>query len=243
MQLPPLEPHRGVETVLMDIDDTLWENNLYFIKSIRTLAHLGSRVGYTAKAVEHLLNRMEDRVIPQYGLGYDSYEFSYMQAVVALIHSGKRPDLAGEFSARARRSLHELRYHPIQWIGGVLITLPELTRRFPTIIVTKGSPRDQLAKVNRCGMAHLFKAAEVVPHKNPDCYAEVLTRHGLDPARTVMVGNSPRSDINQARRVGLRTVYIPHALTWYREMEPIRAEGPRNITIDCFDQLLDVLEK
>ena len=36
-----------------------------------------------------------------------------------------------------------------------------------------------------------------------------------------MVGNSPKSDINPALRVGLRAVFIPHSDTWILEHEPL----------------------
>jgi putative hydrolase of the HAD superfamily len=240
MDLHP-EPHRGVRNVLLDLDDTLWENNLYFIRSLDLLLAVGRSLGYTAAAVTHTVNRMEDRNIPVMGFGYDSYNASYLQALRALVHGAGAGDRHAGYSVLAHRMLHELRHHPIDWLPGVRETLPALTAAYRTIVVTKGNPRDQMAKVHRSGIGHLFAAVEVVPHKNPQCYQAVLARHGLDPAKTVMVGNSPRSDINMARRAGMRTVYIPHRLTWYREMEPILADGPRNLVIGRFDELPGVL--
>lgn len=41
-----------------------------------------------------------------------------------------------------------------------------------------------------------------------------------------MVGNSPKSDINPALRVGMYAIYIPYADTWkldYEEIEPVEA--------------------
>jgi len=36
-----------------------------------------------------------------------------------------------------------------------------------------------------------------------------------------MIGNSPRSDINPAMKIGLNAVYIPHQHTWTLEHEPV----------------------
>ena len=48
----------------------------------------------------------------------------------------------------------------------------------------------------------------------------------MDPERTWMVGNSPKSDVNPALAAGLNAVFIPHAHTWVLEKEDIREAGP-----------------
>ena len=44
----------------------------------------------------------------------------------------------------------------------------------------------------------------------------------MDPERTWMIGNSPKSDINPALEAGLRAVFVPHAHTWVLEKQEIR---------------------
>jgi len=233
----------GVETVLMDIDDTLWENNIFFLASLAWLCRAGRRCGHADRATISILNHWENFNIGAKGYGYDSYAASMEMAVAALVsrNGGRYRHLHAEFNAGVRRWTRFLKSHPIQWRAGVAETLPELTRRFRVIIVTKGHQGDQMAKVDRCGLKHLFHGAEVVPHKYPDCYRRVIAKYDLNPASTVMVGNSPRSDINMAKRAGLRTVYIPHPRTWFREVESILTDDPPTIEAEAFPQLLEVL--
>ncbi len=235
------ETFNGVDTVLLDLDDTLWENNLYFVQSIRWLCRVGCAHGHTARATIALLNRMEDENIPHRGFGYDSYEASYLRALrMLLARSGGEAAHAG-LRRQARAQIDYLRRHPIRWLPGVPEALELLSRSFRTIAVTKGHFGDQTAKVHRCGREQLFHAVKVLPHKHESDYTGMIEEFALDPARTVMVGNSPRSDINMAKRAGLRTIYVPHRLTWFREMEPIETHEPPTIEVHGFAEVLRAL--
>jgi putative hydrolase of the HAD superfamily len=59
----------------------------------------------------------------------------------------------------------------------------------------------------------------------------------LDPARTWMIGNSPRSDINPALAAGLNAVFIPHQHTWRLEQEEVVQVDGRLLTLGGFGDL------
>lgn len=236
-----LTPFTNVKNVFLDIDDTLWENNIFFLQSLAALCTMGRELGHTDQATTLLLNQMEDLNIRTRGYGYDSYEASLIMTMRILVARAGREDMHACYHHRILQWTDFLRTHPIQWRFGVLKTLPVLAKHFRTVIVTKGHEGDQMAKVNRSGRKNLFFACEVVPHKYPSCYARLIAKYQLDPAETVMVGNSPRSDINMAKKAGLRTIYVPHPQTWYREMEPIETDGPPTIFVNTFDEVLKAL--
>ena len=50
-----------------------------------------------------------------------------------------------------------------------------------------------------------------------------------------------RETVIVAVRAGLRTVYVPHPKTWFREVEPIRPDGPATIEVPSFDRILSVI--
>jgi len=103
--------------------------------------------------------------------------------------------------------------------------------------MTKGSPEDQRHKLEQSGLGRYFRHAAVVPEKDPAAYRGLVRRLSLDPPRTWMVGNSPRSDVNAALAAGLNAVYIPHAGTWHFEMQPL-ADGPgRLLRLERFVEL------
>ena len=56
-------------TLLIDADDTLWENNVFFEKLIEDFITLVESCGYTRAYIRHILNETERKNIRQYGYG------------------------------------------------------------------------------------------------------------------------------------------------------------------------------
>ena len=72
-----------------------------------------------------------------------------------------------------------------------------------------------------------FRHVEVVSHKTPDVYAELLARHRVEPSRFLMVGNSPRSDILPVLAIGGSAAHVPAALSWSHEQESLPSDEGR----------------
>ena len=60
------------ETLLIDADDTLWENNVFFEEAIDVLLALAGPLGYSREYARHILNETELRNIRQHGYGVRS---------------------------------------------------------------------------------------------------------------------------------------------------------------------------
>src|SRR3981081_3959361 len=56
-------------TLLIDADDTLWENNVFFEKTIEDFITLAECSGYTRAYIRHILNETERKNIRQFGYG------------------------------------------------------------------------------------------------------------------------------------------------------------------------------
>src|SRR5260370_24682298 len=93
------------------------------------------------------------------------------------------------------------------------------------ITFTKGEPADQAAKVERSGLQGFFEFIEIVPEKDPETYGGLAHKHKIVKTHGWMIGNSPRSDINPAMKIGLNAVYIPHPPTCTLEHEPVAPES------------------
>jgi putative hydrolase of the HAD superfamily len=231
-----------LRAILVDADDTLWENNIYFLECLRWLCEVGRRLGFADEATIEIMRRREQANIPVLGYSYSSFEVSLTEALRHLcLGSALGRELHAGFRMRARQWVFFLRQHPIVFLPGVLETLPQLTRRYPVIIVTKGDRHDQMSKVIRSGLLAQVHAAEVVPEKYPANYRAVLEKYGFAPEEVVMIGNSPRSDINQPKRAGIKTIYVPHPRTWEMELEPILAEQPETTVVPHFGGVANVL--
>ena len=231
-----------LKAVFIDADDTLWENNLFFLQCEEWLCNEGRKLGYTDRAVVSIMNRHEMRNIRNFGYGYDCFERSLLQTLRWLCQQSGQKQKLGPLTAKALRWTAFLRQHPIIFLPGVGHVLPHLGNHYKTIIVTKGDQQDQMSKVYRSGLLKHLHGAEVVPHKYPGNYQILLDKYGLAPHEVVMIGNSPASDINNPKRLGIQTIFIPHKKTWSMEQEPILPGYPETLVVPHFGALADLFK-
>ncbi|MGF1572428.1 MAG: HAD hydrolase-like protein, partial [Sumerlaeia bacterium] len=177
-----------------------------------------------------------------YGYGYNCFERSLIATLRRLTHQNKQTHRFAPLAAGALRWTAFLRQHPIIFLPEVGNVLPYLAQHFPTYIVTKGDQNDQMAKVHRSGLLPFIHGAEVVPHKYQDNYKGLLDKLGIQPHEAVMIGNSPASDINNPKRLGMQTIFIPHKKTWTMEQEPILTGSPETIHIHHFGALAELFK-
>ena len=223
------------ETLLIDADDTLWENNVYFEQTIEEFLTVLEPFGYPRDYARHILNETERRNIRQHGYGVRSFGRSLEETYMKL---------AGHMAERATvENIHfrvsELERIPPNILDGVVETLDYLSERHRLILFTKGEAAEQAAKVERSGLQIHFDAIEIVPEKNVATYHDLVNRHHVVKSRGWMVGNSPRSDINPALEAGLNAVFIPHPSTWALEHEEVRSGGGRLLILTSFRDLRD----
>ena len=217
-------------TLLIDADDTLWENNIYFERvAAAFFARLVGR-GIPESRAQAVLWQTEQRNVKITGYG--------SRAFCASLHEAAQELGVADLEPWLQEREHWIFQHPIQLMPGVAETLPTLRAHNHLILLTKGFPDEQLGKLRRSGLAPLFHATEVVFEKDVSTYRQLGAKHRLVPAQTWMVGNSPRSDINPAKAAGLGTVYIPYHTTWQHEIEEIAPDGG-TLLLENFSQLAD----
>ena len=224
------------QTLLFDADDTLWENNIYFERAIAAfISYLDHRT-HTAEEVRAHLNRVEHATIAAHGYGLKSFR----RSLVACFEQLTDAPATAEKHTRILRFVESIAEHEIEPLPGVAATLAELATRHRCLLVTKGDPEEQRDKLSRSGLAAHFCAVEILPEKDAAAYRALAARHACDPARTWMIGNSPKSDINPALAAGLHAVFLPHDFTWALEDEAISqpAAGQHLLVLSAFTDLI-----
>ncbi len=211
------------QTLLIDADDTLWENNVYFERAIARFISFLNHHEFSAGRVREVLNDVERECIVKHGYGLRSFAHALVETFERLSVNTVTPEL----HAQIRSFAHSIAEQPIELLPEVSETLAYLSSRHQLILVTKGAVPEQSGKVERSGLQEHFADTEIVPEKNPACYAALIERHRLTHASTWMIGNSPKSDINPALAAGLNAVFIPHGDTWILEHEELNAAPPQ----------------
>jgi len=209
-------------TLLIDADDTLWENNLYFERAIAKFISFLNHREFSPAEVREVLNGVERECIMKHGYGLHSFA----HALVDTFERLSVDPITAERHAAIHSFCHEIAAHPIELIAGVVETLQHLTPRHHLILMTKGHVAEQTGKVERSGLKEYFSAVEIVAEKDEPTYRSVLAKYALDPARSWMIGNSPKSDINPSLAAGMNAVFIPHDNTWVLEHEEVAQPTP-----------------
>ena len=223
------------QTLLIDADDTLWENNVYFERAIADFISFLNHQEYSAEQVRQVLNEVERDCIVRHGYGLHSF-------IIALVDTFER--LAVEpITPAVHETIHGfarvIAEKPVEIIPGVPETLGYLAGRHHLILMTKGNITEQSGKIERSGLKEFFAAQEIVAEKDPPTYSSIAEKYGLAKDLTWMVGNSPKSDINPALAAGLNAVFVPHDMTWVLEHEEVTQapSGSRLLVLQRFSDL------
>jgi len=222
-------------TLIIDADDTLWENNIYYEQCIAAFVELMVAQGFGREEAERTVETVERERIPQVGYAPEEFTRSLVIAYQRLCESHGRP-IEDEVSAGGWEIGQAVIGYPIVLLDGVAETLARLSGHCRLLLLTKGDWEVQEGKLARSGLGHLFDRVHIVPEKDAEVIRGLLAEYGLRPERTWMVGNSPRSDINPALKAGIGAIYVPHPNTWELEHEEI-AEPERVIVLNCFVEL------
>ena len=216
------------QTLLIDADDTLWENNIYFERAIAYFISFLNHREYSPAQVRAVLNEVERECILRHGYGIHSFAHALADTFERLAIEPLTPALRETIHGIA----HTIAEHPVEIIAGVPETLDYLAGRHRLMLMTKGNITEQSGKLERSGLKQYFDAVEIVAEKNAPTYRGITSRYGLLGETTWMVGNSPKSDINPALAAGLNAVFVPHSETWILEHEEITDPGGPGLLLE-----------
>jgi len=218
--------------LLIDADDTLWENNIYFERAIEEFIDFLSHSSLTPQEVRIVLDEIE---LTQ-GYGSASFTRSLRECYIRLAEREVQPEDLERVTYFGEQIIH----HPMQVMDEVQETLEYLSPRHDLILLTKGHEKEQKIKIENSGLKIYFGHTIIVAEKDVAMYNRLMTDFDFDLEKTWMIGNSPRSDINPALQAGLNAVFIPHPHTWGLEQQDIRHDGNgRLLTLSTFAELLN----
>jgi putative hydrolase of the HAD superfamily len=225
------------QTLLIDADDTLWENNVYFERAIANFISFLNHHERSAAEVREILNDVERDCIVSHGYGLHSFAHALVKTFERLSVEPLTPALHETIHGFAR----VIAAQPVQILPRIQETLHYLSERHHLILVTKGDFAEQSGKVTRSGLERYFSAVEIVAEKNVPAYRGIVGKYELTSQHTWMVGNSPKSDINPALGAGINAVFVPHDDTWVLEHEELAEAEPPNrlLVLESFRELAE----
>jgi putative hydrolase of the HAD superfamily len=219
-----------------DADDTLWQNEQFYRLTERRLTELLAAHADPGDISRRLLEA-EKRNLEFYGFGIKGFTLSMIETAIEVTEGRVPAAVIQEILASGR----ELLRHPVETLPHVRETLEQLAGNYRIILITKGDLFDQERKLAQSGLGELFNAVEIVSDKNASTYQRLFSRHADGPGRSMMVGNSLKSDVVPAIEAGSWGVYVPHDLTWSLEHSDEPADSPRFRRLEHLGELMKLI--
>src|SRR5437868_14931026 len=116
--------------LLMDADDTLWENNIYFEQAIHSFMTFLDHSRLSREEVRAVLDEVERL------MGYGSVNFT--KSLVETYRRLAEQDPQDEDVQQVRQFGEQIRTQPLHLLEGVRETLEYLSPRHVLILLTKG---------------------------------------------------------------------------------------------------------
>ena len=225
-----------LSTIGFDADDTLWQNEQFFRLTEDRFVSMVSPHAEGEDIRARLLDS-ERRNLAFYGFGIKGFTLSMIDTAVAVTGGRVPGDIIADILAAGREMLS----HPVELLPQVRETLEALAGSYRLVLITKGDLFDQERKLAASGLGEFFQAIEIVSDKKPETYARIFDRHGDGAARSMMVGNSLKSDIVPALSAGSWGVYVPHDLTWALEHHDEPTNAPRFRRLGAIGELVGLI--
>ena len=213
---------RPVSVIGFDADDTLWQNEQYYKL---TESHFRSLLADYAEG-DHVSDRLleaEKRNLAHYGFGIKGFTLSMIETALEITEGRAPSSVISEILAIGR----DLLSHPVECLPHARDALDALAGKYFLVLITKGDLFDQERKLAQSGLGDYFDAVEIVSDKTATTYRRIFGKHGEGPERSMMIGNSLKSDVVPAIAAGAWGVFVPHELTWVLEHVEKPEEAPR----------------
>jgi putative hydrolase of the HAD superfamily len=131
------------QTLMIDADDTLWENNIYFERAIANFISFLNHRHFSAAQVRQKLNEVEHESIVKLGYGLHSFAAALVATFERLSVEPLTPALHETIHGIAAAIAEQ----PIELLKHVSPTLDALRSRHRLLLVTKGDVAEQTGKV------------------------------------------------------------------------------------------------
>ena len=227
--------------LFFDADDTLWECNRYF----RAIMHqfcdrLSEKTNLEHDYIYKMILKFEHERLKIYGYGSFGFIQCLKDVYQELSNEASINDHISHMNTWIDKISEPLVEFQIQLIEGVSETLAILKQRnYEMHMLTKGDRLEQNQKISNSKIDHFFEKHHIFEHKHEHEYLSYLDENNFKPNQTVMIGNSPKSDILPCLKIGMKAIFIPHDSSWELEHAEL-PNHPNKTELKSISQLLTI---
>lgn len=226
-----------LSTIAFDADDTLWENEHIFVLTQERFTDFLKDYAPAESLYKSLLDT-EWKNLQYYGYGIKGFTLSMIETAIEVTRGEVPASVIQEILNAGR----EMKDHPATLLPNVKEVLHELKDQYRIVMVTKGDLFDQERKLAQSGLGDFFDAIEIVSDKTEKTYQRIFDQFGDGPARSMMIGNSLKSDVIPAIQAGAWGVYIPSSFDWAVERADAPVQNERFRQLDKISKLPSLIK-
>ena len=228
----------AIKAIAFDADDTLWDNETYFLGVEKDMCALLAEFG-DEQTISKSLFATEMANMEDYGYGAMAYTLSLVENAIK-VSNGKVTAHQIEQILELGRTLLRLDAKPLEGVEDTLRQLKS-TNRYELVVFTKGELLTQEHKLQRSGLLPYFDHVVIVSDKQEPQYTDLCKTLNIKPNELLMVGNSLKSDVLPALKIGAWAVHIPYEVMWQHEVID-EFEHSRMFQLTQFAELLPLLK-
>jgi putative hydrolase of the HAD superfamily len=245
--------HSKRQGLIFDGDGTLWESQAFYDEAkerfYEIVADQGGLAEYfeaaqiTVKDGMRFVDEIDMRNVERGGFAAGRFSGSLVEAYESLAAAAGVPPNP-RVSQRLRRmgiSVPNQRRSPLP---GARETLEALSTdgSYALVLYSAGDETIQLRKLRETGLEEFFEErVHIVPMKDDAALRRLIEAENLDIPSSWMIGNSLRSDINPALRVGLNCIWYHNGGWAYDEAE--RREPGQIFEIHSLPEAVEIIER
>ena len=136
---------KQIKHIIFDADDTLWENNIYYLKAANDFYNLAEKQGVNRSQVEKAFDELEIKVVKE--LGYGSFNFIFI-----LKELFKQFELSNKLNHKELNFIiDEFNSHKLKkpkLFEHVADLMRQLSDKYELYILTKGDQQEQLSLIH-----------------------------------------------------------------------------------------------
>lgn len=228
-----------IKVIGFDADDTLWVNEPYYRETERKFTALMHQVA-DENTVMNALNSMELKNIPLYGYGAKGFTLSMIETALKIAGEDTRPEIIEGVLTLGKTLINK----PVVLLDDARSALEKLKNQYKLVLVTKGDLLDQERKLGKSGLNSCFHHIEILSNKKEENYRILFQNLDVSPEEFMMVGNSLKSDVIPALKLGAWGIYIPYHTSWIHERtdeDPVKWE--RFVELESLSSLAALMRR
>ncbi len=206
-------PNRAL--VIFDGDDTLWRTQELYDAAKAQFAALLKASGFACDDPIAKLDAIDARAAERRGFTVERFTDSMLQTYRWLSFSENRH--ADQTTETHIRKLADPLLANYELYEDAIPVLERLAEEHVLVLATKGEAELQKRKIASLGIERWFEFVRILHRKTELEYKQILDDAGYVAANAWSVGNSIKSDINPALRIGMGAVWIARSTWLYEE--------------------------